>query len=69
MIHNYSQTVDGIEFKGQYTIENDDEGYIPIFTVDSIRVNTLDVDLLLVIDPRVVHEIEAALLADRQWNA
>ena len=69
MIHNYSQTVDGIEFKGQYTIENDDEGYIPIFTVDSIFINSSMPDLLLVIDPRVVHEIEAALLADHQWNA
>ena len=69
MIHHYDQVVDGIIFRGEYTIENDDDGYIPIFTVDSIRVNILDVDLLLVIDPRVVHEIEAALLADHQWNA
>tara|TARA_R110000822_G_scaffold9207_5_gene35875 strand:- start:696 stop:911 length:216 start_codon:yes stop_codon:yes gene_type:complete len=67
MTHHYDQVVDGIIFRGEYTIE-EEEGYNPIFTVDSIRVNTLDVDLLLVIDPRVVQEIEHSLVQQWLWN-
>ena len=64
---NYSHTVDGLSFQGSYTIEEDDEGYNPIFTVDSIFIGHSP-DLMLVIDPRVIHEIEASLLADYKWN-
>lgn len=63
---NYAHSVDNIPFQGSYTIE-EDEGYNPIFTVDSVFVGHSP-DLMLVIDPRVVHEIEAALLADYRWN-
>ena len=65
---HYSHTVDGIEFKGQYTFEYDDEGYNPIFTVDTIFINSNLPDLLMVIDSRVIHEIEASLLSDYKWN-
>jgi hypothetical protein len=65
----YIHTVDDIEFSGSYTYEHDEDGYNPIFTVDSIQIYPLYIDLLLVIDPRVVHEIEQALLDDYLWNA
>ena len=64
---HYAHTVDGLSFQGSYTFENDDEGYSPIFTVDSIFIGHSP-DLMLVIDPRVIHEIEAYLLSDYQWN-
>ena len=63
----YIHTVDGIEFSGAYTYEHDDEGYNPIFTVDSIKMWPWKIDLMLVIDPRVIHEIEAYLLADHKF--
>jgi len=64
---HYSQTIDGLSFQGSYTVEPDDDGYSPIFTVDSIFIGHSP-DLMLVIDPRVIHEIEAALLSDYKWN-
>lgn len=66
-MRNYSIIVDDITFKGYYTFEEDDEGYAPIVSVSTLEVD--GVDLMLVIDPRVVQEIEAALLDDYQWNS
>lgn len=63
----YSIIIDDITFKGYYTFEEDEPGYLPIITIATLEVE--GVDLMLVIDPRVVHEIEAALLSDYQWNA
>ena len=72
--HKYTEIVDGICFKGQFTIENDDDDYdpetgylLPIITVVSITIDN-HVDLMLVIDPRVVQEIEQKLLKDFLWN-
>ena len=64
--HKYSEYVDGICFKGEFTIEPVDDSY-PIFSLCSLVVN--DMDLMLVIDPRAVHEIEEKLLADFVWNS
>ena len=63
----YSNIVDGITFTGTYSLEEDEQGYLPIVTLCTLEVRGLD--LMIVVDPRVVHEIEAALLADYQWNA
>ena len=65
-MHNYSQIVDGICFEGQFTIEPVDDSY-PIVSLCSLIVSGMD--LMLVIDPRVVHEIEEQLLADYVWNS
>ena len=65
-MRNYCIEVDGIEFKGSYSFEEDEPGYLPIVTIATLEVE--GIELMLVIDPRVVHEIEAALLADYQWN-
>ena len=64
--HNYSVLVDNISFNGQYIIEEDEE-HPPIFTVVSITLDNA-LDLMLVIDPRVVQEIEQALLDDWTWD-
>ena len=64
----YTYTTDGIEFTGTFHVENDDEGYNPIFTVNSVYAMPCAIDLMLVIDPRVIHEIEAYLLSDYKWN-
>ena len=65
--HKYEQIVDGITFKGTYEREiYDDEVHDAIFTLCTLEVNGLD--LMLVIDPRVVQEIEAALLSEWLWN-
>ena len=64
--HKYTEIVDGICFKGEFTIEPVDDSY-PIFSLCSLVVNNMD--LMLVIDPRVVHEIEEKLLADCVWNS
>ena len=66
MKHNYSILVDGICFNGKYITE-DDEEHPPIFTVISITLDNA-LDLMLVVDPRVVHEIERVLLDDWLWN-
>ena len=66
MKHKYSILVDNICFNGQYIIE-DDEDNPPIFTVISITLDNA-LDLMLVIDPRVVQEIERVLLDDWLWN-
>ncbi len=65
--HKYSNVVDGITFTGTYERE-DDEGYHPIFSLSSITIDN-GIDLMLVIDPRVVQEIEQALLDDWTWDA
>ena len=62
----YSYTIDGISFKGDFTIEDDDPGYLPIITICTLEAG--GIDLLLVIDPLVIHEIEQKLLEDYQWN-
>ena len=67
MKHNYSILVDNICFNGEYIIEDDDE-HPPIFTVVSITLDNA-LDLMLVIDPRVVQEIEQTLLDDWLWNS
>ena len=67
MKHNYTHTVDGLSFQGSYTIEEDEEGYSPIFTVDSIFIGHSP-DLLMHIDARVIHEIEASLLSEYKWS-
>ena len=64
--HNYQWIVDNICFKGQYTIEEDDPGYLPIVTLCTLEVG--GIDLMLVIDPRVVQEIEQGLVEQWQWN-
>jgi len=64
--HNYSILVDNICFNGQYIME-EDEGRPPIYTVVSITLDNA-LDLMLVIDPRVVQEIEQTLLDDWLWN-
>jgi hypothetical protein len=65
--HNYAVLVDNILFNGQYIIE-EDEDHPPIFTVVSITLDNA-LDLMLVIDPRVVQEIENTLLEDHLWNS
>jgi hypothetical protein len=65
--HKYSNVVDGITFTGTYERE-DDEGHHPIFSLSSITIDN-GIDLMLVIDPRVVQEIEQDLLDDWQWNS
>jgi hypothetical protein len=68
-MHKYSEIVDGITFTGTYEQEDDDEGYcVPIFSLCSITIDN-GIDLMLVIDPRVVQEIEEALLEDWKWNS
>lgn len=66
-MRNYCIEVDGIEFKGSYSFEEDEPGYLPIVSVNTLEVK--GIALMLVIDPRVVQEIEEALLADYQWNS
>jgi hypothetical protein len=70
--HIYFKAVDGICFIGKYTIENEDEedGYKPIFTVCTIMLANKGepLDLMLVIDPRVVQEIEQGLLDSWLWD-
>ena len=63
-MYTYKHTVDSIEFTGEVVIEpqEDDD---PIYSLATLEVG--GIDLMLVIDPRVVHEIEGALLAD--WRA
>ncbi len=63
----YSVFVDDILFTGTYEREDDDEGHNPIFSLCSITIDN-GIDLMLVIDPRVVHEIEQELLDDWRWN-
>ena len=65
--HNYEKIVDNITFKGAYTCEEDEPGYLPIVTICTLEVQ--GIDLMLVIDPRVVHEIERTLLDDWTWNS
>jgi hypothetical protein len=62
----YSHVVDGITFNGTFEQE-DDEGYDPIFSLCTLEVQ--GIDLMLVIDPRVVHEIEEALRENCWWNS
>lgn len=64
--HNYIEIVDGICFKGSYVIE-EDEGFDPIFTLETITIDN-HVDLMLVIDPRVIQEIEGQLLEQWKWD-
>ena len=64
--HLYSVFVDDILFTGTYEQE-DDEGHGPIFSLCSITIDSV-VDLMLVIDPRVVQEIENVLLEDWRWD-
>jgi len=64
--HKYWEDVDGISFSGVFTIEKVDDSY-PIFSLCTVVVN--GIDLMLVIDPRVVHEIETKLLTDFMWNS
>ncbi len=64
--HLYSVFVDDILFTGTYEQE-DDEGHDPIFSLCSITIDSV-VDLMLVIDPRVVQEIENVLLEDWRWD-
>ncbi len=64
--HLYSVFVDDILFTGTYEQE-DDEGHAPIFSLCSITIDSV-VDLMLVIDPRVVQEIENVLLEDWRWD-
>lgn len=63
---NYSTIVDDICFGGQYTIEEDEPGYLPIVTICTLEVQ--GIDLMLVIDPRVVQEIEHGLVQQWLWN-
>jgi hypothetical protein len=65
--HHYSNDVDGITFTGTYVVEADDFEYVPIISLSTLEVQ--GIDLMLVIDPRVVHEIEKVLLEDLLWNA
>jgi hypothetical protein len=62
--HKYSNVVDGITFTGTY--EREDVDTFAIFTLCTLEVQ--GIDLMLVVDPRVVHEIERALLDDWLWN-
>jgi hypothetical protein len=62
----YEQVVDGITFTGTYVVEDDAYGYVPIVSLCTLEVQ--GIDLMLVVDPRVVHEIERTLLDDWLWN-
>ena len=64
--HKYEQTVDNITFKGTYTCEEDEPGYLPIVTICTLEVE--GIDLMLVIDPRVVQEIEHGLVQQWLWD-
>jgi len=63
---NYCIEVDGITFEGAYTFEEDEPGYLPIVTICTLEVG--GIDLMLVIDPRVVQEIEHKLVQQWLWN-
>jgi len=67
MAKHYIETVDSITFNGTYEIEEDDEGFSPIFSLCTIKI-VKGPDLMLVIDPRVVQEIEKILLLDWEYN-
>jgi len=67
MAKHYIETVDNITFNGTYEIEEDDEGFSPIFSLCTIKI-AKGHDLMLVIDPRVVQEIETNLLVDWLYN-
>jgi len=67
MAKHYIETVDNITFNGTYELEDDDEGYSPIFSLCTLMIDK-GLDLMLVIDPRVVHEIENRLLDDWRWH-
>ena len=64
--HIFSEVVDKIPFTGTYIIE-EDYGYSPIFSLCTITIDNRP-DLMLVIDPRVVQEIEKSLLLDWEYN-
>jgi hypothetical protein len=63
--HKYSNVVDGITFTGTFELEEVDT--FAICTLCTLQVE--GIDLMLVIDPRVVHEIEHELLEDWRWNS
>lgn len=63
----YSMEVEGVLFNGTYVRESGETYYSPIFTLCTIMV--YDVDLMLVIDPSVIEEIEQELLDDWRWYA
>jgi hypothetical protein len=65
--HLFNETVDDVEFNGTYELEDDDDGYSPIFSLCTIMIDK-GPDLMLVIDPRVVHQIEERLLLDWKYN-
>lgn len=68
MKHKYEYVIDNIIFRGHYIIENPDGGD-PIYSVTTVQADSItNSDLMLVIDPRIVHEIEANLLEDYRWN-
>jgi hypothetical protein len=62
--HKYSNVVDGITFTGTY--EREDVDTFAIFTLCTLEVQ--GIDLMLVVDPRVVYIIERELLDDWLWN-
>jgi hypothetical protein len=64
MSKDYQEWVDGIYFYGEYISEPDDD-LPPIITVTTIRAGGSQ-DLMLVIDPRVIQEIEAKILRNHE---
>ena len=67
-MHTYEYRIDNIIFRGHYVIENPDDGE-PIYSITTVKADSItNSDLMLVIDPRIVHEIEANLLEDYRWN-
>ena len=65
-MRKYSITVDNVLFEGSYTCEEDEPGYLPIVTICTLEVE--GIDLMLVIDPRVVQEIEHSLVQQWLWD-
>jgi hypothetical protein len=61
--HTYIEIFDGICYKGIYIKEDGNEGCNPIFTLETLSTSD-HIDLMLVIDPRVIQEIEQILLKD-----
>jgi len=65
-MRKYSITVDNVLFEGSYSFEEDEPGYLPIVTICTLEAG--GIDLMLVIDPRVVQEIEHGLVQQWLWN-
>jgi hypothetical protein len=64
MKHYYCERHEGILFAGLYEMEEDEDGRPPIITITSLHFTdgrAQGQDLLMIVDPRIIHELEAKL--------